>query len=567
VVLRATCIVLALAAGCGDDVTEVVLVVEADPGVAERTRFLAVRIYDTEGATVLDRAEEVSGFPQQIPLTPRGGDASRRWRVEVDARNALDCTLSSETVMGGYEDGVSLERTLRLTSVAPDPCPMGPGCSDGCDDGMDCTDDGCVEGWCLNDVAAGRCAIDRACLSASDRSADDPCLTCVPETSQSAWTLAAGCDAARVARFDEGASAAARYGEAVAIDERHAVIGAPEANDGAGQAFALRLDASGAWVFDGELVPRERAAGDSFGRSVDVFGEWIVVGAPDADTGRALLFRRDPTAGWVPDQELTSASLEAADLFGASVAIDGDIALVGATHREAPLGEAGSVFVFRRGTDDRWTELALVEPPEPRSSAFFGNAVALDGDRFVVGSRYHDVTASGELDGAGAAYVYEIGDAGVGPAIPLAPDTAQAGANFGGQVAIAGTRVAVAAPQDDLFASDAGAVYVFEIEDGSPRRIDVLGMGPAGGQGGNALAVNTLFVAVGFPFHEEGFVTLFEGADAGFTGLPRLAPDALPAGARFGRAAGTSERFLIVGAPDASGGSTPGAVYLFELRR
>jgi hypothetical protein len=568
---RATYLFIAGVIGCGADVTEVVVVVDADPAVSERARSLAVRIYDTEGENVVDRVDSLPAevmFPVRIPLTPRGGSTGRSYRVEIEARTAFGCVFSSATVMGGYEAGVAIERGVTLTPTAGDPCPLGPGCMGDCDDGLACTTDSCVEERCLNEVATGQCAIDGACHGVSNASPEDPCRACLPTISQTAWSLAAGCDVAEVARFDEGAAGGGRYGEAVAIDGRHAVIGAPEANGDTGQAFAFRLDDDGAWAFDGELVPRDRAAGDFFGRDVDLAGDWAVVGAPNAGTaGRAFLFRRDPNSGWVADQELTSASLAPSDRFGASVAIDGDLALVGATHREAPLGESGAVFVYRRSPDGRWAELALVSPPDPQREAFFGNAVALDGNRFVVGSVYFDAGPTGELTSAGAAYVFEISGDVVGPAIELLPETVEASIFFGDEVSIGGTRVGVAATQDNTFGNDAGAVHVFEIADGAATRIGTIGMGPAGAQAGRGLAVGPRFVAVGFPFNVSGFVTLFEEGGGRFSGLPRLAPDGLSPGSAFGRGIATSDRFLVVGAPEAAEGSTPGAVYFFELRQ
>ncbi len=558
---------IALTSSCGADVTEVVIVVDADPSVAERAHYLAVRVYDTDGSLVVDRVDAVPDevdFPARIPLTPRDGDATRNWRVEIDAQTAFGCVFSNAGAEGGYTDGFAESRELVLTPTAPEPCPLGPGCMGDCDDGLACTADSCVEERCLNRTMPGACAIDGACLTSGARSSTDTCLVCDPDLSGSAWSLGPGCDSAEVARLDDGAGPASRYGQAVAIADDVIVVGAPEAASETGQAFAFRRDADGRWVFDGELAPRDVATGAQVGFDVDVSGEWALVGAPYDGPGRVFTFRHDSMTGWAPDQELTSPMLSPADRFGSSVAIDGNLAVVGATHVEGPLMESGAVWVFRRNAEGRWSDIAYVESPEPEAEAFFGNAVALSGNRFVVGALYFGEDA---LDSAGAAYVFSIDGDTVSEGIRLTPSSTEAFVYLGHEVAIEGTRVAVGATQDNSFASDGGAVYVFEVDDAGATQIAQLGMGPAGGQAGRALAIASSFVAVGFPFAEDGFVTLFEESDGRFTGLPRITASDMPAEGAFGRGLAAWDRFMVIGAPNPVGSPDPGAIYVHELRR
>jgi hypothetical protein len=558
---------IAIASSCGADVTEVVVVVSAEDPVATRARYLAVRVFDTDGSLVVDRVDEVPGevtFPARIPLTPRDGDATRNWRVEVDAQTAFGCVFSNVEAEGGYTDGFAESRELTLSPISPEPCPLGPGCMGDCDDGLPCTMDSCVEERCLNQTAPGSCAIDGACLTSGARSGSDSCLVCDPDSSGIAWSLAPGCDSGEVARLDDGATAASRYGQAVAIADDVIVVGAPEANAETGQAFAFRHDAAGAWVYEGELTPRDLAAGAQLGFDVDVSGQWALVGAPYDGAGRVLSFRRDSIAGWVPDQELTSSMLDPADRFGSSVAIDGNLAVVGATHVEGPIMESGAVWVFRRNAEGRWVDVAYVESPDPQAEAYFGNAVALSGDRFVVGSLYRD---EGAGENTGGAYVYQITGDTVSDPITLTPSHVQTFGYFGHEVAIEGTRVAVAATQDDTFGSDGGAVYVFEIEGDAAPEVAQIGMGPAGAQAGLGLAVGTSFVIVGFPYYEDGFVTLFEEADGRFTGLPRILASDMAPSASFGRSVATWDRWMVIGAPNPMGSSDPGAFYIHELRR
>jgi hypothetical protein len=555
---------VATLSGCGGDVTEVVIIVAADTDVSDRAVSLAVRVYGADGTRIVDRIDALGtavSFPARLPLAPRGGDASRTWRVEVDARTAFGCVFSAVMDSGGYEAGVASERTLTMTPTVPEACPFGPGCMGDCDDGVPCTVDSCVEDRCLNAVAEGQCAIEGACLTASAPNATDPCRVCTPDASRTAWSLAPGCDNAEIARFDDGAVAEARHGQSVAMRDNLIIVGAPLANTNTGQAFAYRLS-DGAWKADGELVPRDVAPGAQFGEAVAVSGNWAIVGAPQVGEGRAYTFRRSAT-GWLPDQELTSSSLSELDHFGSAVAMDGDLAIVGATHVEAPIGESGAAWVFRRNAEDRWVEIAYVVPPDPQRSAFFGHSVALSGNRFVIGSVFHD---PGGMGGAGAAHFFELSGDVVSPAIELVRPTVEAGTFFGDKVAIVGTRVAVAATQDNQFSNDGGAVYLFELSGGASELVGELGMGPAGGQAGLGLGMTSRYVAVGFPFNETGFVTLFRDTDGTYAALPRIeATDTIDSS--FGRAIAAWDQWMVVGAPNVGdGGTVPGAIYIYELR-
>jgi len=57
-----------------------------------------------------------------------------------------------------------------------------------CDDQLACTTDACTSGVCSHPLQAGSCLIDGACVSAGTASAQDPCLTCDPARSTSAWS-------------------------------------------------------------------------------------------------------------------------------------------------------------------------------------------------------------------------------------------------------------------------------------------------------------------------------------------------------------------------------------------
>ena len=101
-----------------------------------------------------------------------------------------------------------------------------------------------------------------------------------------------------------------------------------------------------------KLTAGDAAASDWFGRSVALDGGTIVVGADDdddggTDSGSAYIFRTDDggaTYGQVA--KLTASDAAAGDSFGVSVAIDGDTIVVGADGDDDAGTRSGSAYVF-----------------------------------------------------------------------------------------------------------------------------------------------------------------------------------------------------------------------------
>ncbi len=147
------------------------------------------------------------------------------------------------------------------------------------------------------------------------------------------------------------------------------------------------------------------------------------------------------------------------DDFGASVAVDGAIAVVGAPEDDDAGSSSGSAYVFRfDGTD--WSQEQKLTAGDAAGGDDFGFAVAISGDTIVVGSPRDDTVAGNR---AGSAYVY-VFDVGLQLWIEkqhLFASDAGADDRFGSSIAIDGETLLVGATQEDQAAPNAGAGYVF----------------------------------------------------------------------------------------------------------
>jgi len=147
-----------------------------------------------------------------------------------------------------------------------------------------------------------------------------------------------------------------------------------------------------------ELSPSD-GPGNVFGWSVAIDGDYIVVGAPEdseADTraGAAYVFKREG-GDWVEQQKLIASDAGWYQKAGWAVAVSGDLVAVGAPHIDLDFPGPGKAYVFRR-EGDSWVEEVL--SADSSLDYGFGISISMQGDRIVVGSPYAGLT--------GAAYVY-----------------------------------------------------------------------------------------------------------------------------------------------------------------
>ena len=141
-----------------------------------------------------------------------------------------------------------------------------------------------------------------------------------------------------------------------------------------------------------KLLAPDVEVGDIFGYSVSISGDYAIVGSIREDSmgyrsGAAYIFYRDPaTDKWDSGTKITAPDAEDGDEFGVSVGISGDYAIVGAW-REASFGDfAGAAYIFHRTGTNSWDSGVKVVPSEISADLRYGYAVAIDGDYAVVGA-------------------------------------------------------------------------------------------------------------------------------------------------------------------------------------
>ena len=285
---------------------------------------------------------------------------------------------------------------------------------------------------------------------------------------------------ARLVDRDSGGERVLRYRGLVAHDGRGRELRAwVEAE---GERLWLRVDDAGAeypvvvdpFIEQAKLTASDGAAADQFGISVGISGDVVVVGAvthdvgANANQGSAYVFVKPP-GGWgnmTETAKLTASDGMAHDAFGASVAISGDTVVVGAYQDDVGSNmNQGSAYVFVKplgGWAGTMTETAKLLASDGAANDQFGASVAISADTVVVGADRDDV---GPNANQGSAYVFVKPLGGwAGTMTETAKLTASDGAGgdyFGYSAAVFGDTVVVGAPLDDAPNTDQGSAYVF----------------------------------------------------------------------------------------------------------
>ena len=162
--------------------------------------------------------------------------------------------------------------------------------------------------------------------------------------------------------------AEALFGATIVSSEGRAVIGAPLSRLGFGAAFVFNLDAAtGTWSERARLDAPEALEGDVFGGSVALDGDDVWVGAPvvrGLETGMAFVF----SDGMVTNMRFTEEETNTEDSFGHRVVAGGGIAAVTASGLDH---QAGGVFVYERDDNGTWRQGdVLLSAPDALGAVF-----------------------------------------------------------------------------------------------------------------------------------------------------------------------------------------------------
>ncbi|MEM7306464.1 MAG: FG-GAP repeat protein [Planctomycetota bacterium] len=319
--------------------------------------------------------------------------------------------------------------------------------------------------------------------------------------------------------------------------------------------MALALAGAGSTGFGqitegAKLSASDAALDDHFGHATAIFGDTAIVGAhlndhAGVESGSAYVYENQG-GSWVETDRLTASDAQAGALFGASVSLLGDLALVGASASTGDFPIAGAAYLFekQRGA---WTETAKLVATKGEVGDRFGYSVSLSEGVAIVGAHW-DTTAGFD---AGAAYIFEDRDGAWVESVKLIGPDEFPLANFGYSVSISGDTAFVGAPVHS-------AVYVYEKQGGvwlETARLTVSGVSLLG----HSVSMSGKVALVGAP----GAVYVFEKQGGFWVETDELAGSG---SSSFGQSVALRDDLAVVGASeeDAEGIAGSGAAYVFR---
>jgi len=288
-------------------------------------------------------------------------------------------------------------------------------------------------------------------------------------------TVDAWCQQQKLTADD--AESGEQFGSRVALFGDTAVITAPRDDNGSDDGTGYRAGSAYVFVRNGTVWSQQAklraddfSDEDRFGSSVAIFGEVVAIGAHDEDTngidaGAAYIFARSGTV-WTQEAKVVASDGASVDLFGTSVALSGDLLLVGANRHDGNGEDSGAAYVFQRNLEDAWCieveaydpwcERAVLKADDGAAGDLFGRAVALHENTALIG-------APGGGSGAypGSAYVFGRVAGVWTQQDKLTADDGFVDDGFAFSIGITGQTALITADTDDDNGLETGSTYIF----------------------------------------------------------------------------------------------------------
>ena len=351
------------------------------------------------------------------------------------------------------------------------------------------------------------------------------------------------------------------YGRVLAVSDGDVLIGQSTNVITPGVVYVYRKGSQG-WMEAARLRAPDAIPSDGFGSALDAHLGTMLVGASGGRGGGAssvYVFEQSPSGSWEASGGLAAGNVSPDSRFGATVAIRGDVAVVGAPgpsgrrRNPRPTGP-GAAYVFQR-EGGVWTERAMLTSAGTPNG--FGSSVAIQGDQILVGAPYEDQS--------GAVYTFRLSGGQWERTGTLSVRGVRANDRFGTSVKVDGDQALVSAPGRS---GGEGAVFTFSFDSGEGQWAATGRLLPFDGfqqdRFGSSLALTGRGVWVGSPgaSRRSGAAYLFEGsAEDGWSGASKLGMSGLQASDAFGSAIAIGDEVAVVGVAGVDFGSGTAAIF------
>ena len=365
-----------------------------------------------------------------------------------------------------------------------------------------------------------------------------------------------------------------RLGASAAIDGDRALLADDGRRDGPPRTGMVieYLRRHHTWHITQVLQSPLNQIGDEFGSEMALDGDRLLVSAPGDPVngqpgGQAWIYTRDQDE-WRIESVLSPVDPAPGMGFGHSIALRGDLAVVGTPRFDLNQNwDNGRVEIHRR-ISGRWERAAVLDPPHPATSTRFGWSVAIasGGEHVLIGAPGVDTPE----DRSGAVYVARSSRGGTWTlSSPLYGIDPQPLDRFGSAVATNRNLAVIGVEGASGGAEHAGAIALATIAEHPRILAQLIEPAESGGRLGTKLAAAINRFAVTIPGHRatkklRGRVRIFSSTPDGF--MPTLdvdpGPNVPPLGASI---AIDGEHLLVTAIAPEDGLPQPGRAWLIPL--
>ncbi|MBS3741971.1 MAG: FG-GAP repeat protein, partial [Candidatus Cloacimonetes bacterium] len=360
------------------------------------------------------------------------------------------------------------------------------------------------------------------------------------------------------------------FGCSVSIDGDYAIIGSASDNVtglNSGSAYIFHRNGT-TWTEQQKLTASDSDGNDNFGYSVSIDGDYAIIGARydeenGEDAGSAYIFHRTGST-WTEQQKLTAADGGVDDHFGISVCIDSDYAIIGAREMPEPSTTSGSAYIFHR-SGTTWTEQQKLTASDGGDGELFGVSVYIDGEYAIIGAQQDDDNGSA----SGSAYIFHRSGTTWTEQQKLTAADGASGDKFGTSVCIDGEYAIIGAELDDDNGTDTGSAYIFDRSGTTWTEQQKLTAADGGVDDyfGTSVYINDDFVYIGAEGSgsDTGSTHIYHRSGTTWSEQQKLTAADGAGGDHFGNSVCFGDKYAIIGAQrDDDNGSASGSAYLYR---
>jgi hypothetical protein len=204
------------------------------------------------------------------------------------------------------------------------------------------------------------------------------------------------------------------FGSSIEISDSIIIIGNPSRDEDsvgvnsitdAGAAYIFKCNKDGICKEIQVIVASDRTEYGNFGQSTSIDYPFAILGSqsnnydasgenPVKNAGAAYIFKCGEDGHWNEIQKIVAHDRAEEDMFGVSVALSEDFAMVGAPNKNANMGHilkgVGSAYMFHREENDQWVELQKIVSPDQKEFEWFGYVLALSKNHCIIGNAMED---------------------------------------------------------------------------------------------------------------------------------------------------------------------------------